>query len=115
MRSGKSESVHRERGAVNLRPKLLKTDGTVQEVAPRNGKAFKLREMQRMVGGDIEICYPPSKAGAIMVINTDGKILGLPLNRLATEMWQEFCQAGSARSGDPIVGDVLLCHDCQVE
>lgn len=34
---------------------LIKTDGTIEAVEPRNGKDFQLDEMQAMMGGYIDI------------------------------------------------------------
>lgn len=35
--------------------KIYKTDGTVVEAKPKNGKDFKLEELQAIVGGYIEV------------------------------------------------------------
>jgi len=41
---------------------------------------YSLADMQRIVGGDIEAVYPFQEPVAL-VCNSDGKLLGLPMNR----------------------------------
>ncbi|UVV58215.1 DUF3846 domain-containing protein [Bacteroides thetaiotaomicron] len=45
-------------------------------MAPANGSEFRLEEMQKMVGGIIEIVYFDDNT--VMVINEEGKLLVLP-------------------------------------
>jgi Domain of unknown function (DUF3846) len=85
--------------------KLIKTDGSVITVEPKNGTDFQLDELNEFVDGYIEVIRPPSMPGVIMVINEEGKLKGLPYNVVATLIWQ--C--------DDIVGNVLLCHHSQVK
>lgn len=87
--------------------KLIKTDGTIENVEPKNGTDFSLDEMQKFVGGYIEVAYPPSEHGAIMVVNEEGKLRGLPINKLASKAYFP--------NQDVIVGDVLLCHTSQIK
>lgn len=82
---------------------LMKTDGTVTKVAPKNGKVFSLEELQGFVGGYIEMPNPPSLHGSehpIMVANEEGHIHGLPFNKKASALF--------ANQGLGIVGDVIL-------
>jgi len=95
--------------------KHITADGKCTPVVPAKGGVFSYEELSKFVGGYIEIVEPPSKTGAIIVCNEEGKINGLPLNKLATEMWQEHAEPGSPRMSDPVVGNVLLCHTSQVE
>lgn len=85
---------------------LIKSNGETLEVTPENGKAFQLDELQKYVGGLIEIVR--TKLGKPMIINEEGKIDGLPLNQTASEIYQysEF---------DFIVGDVLICESNEIE
>lgn len=89
---------------------LYKTDGTVQEIQPKNGKDFKLDQLQALVGGYIEIVSLESKPLKIMVVNEDGKGLGLPINEKATEVARPFIQFY-----DCIVGDALVCLSKEVQ
>ena len=84
--------------------KLIRVDGTIDPVVPKNGEDFTLEELQAFVGGCIEIVHPPSQAGAILVVNEEGRLRGLPLNGIATAVY----------GLDFVVGDALLCHTSQV-
>ena len=77
---------------------IFHTDGTREKVSPANGSDFRLEEMQRMVGGIIEIVY--FEDNTVMVINEEGKLLGLPVNQTATDM--------AAIYNDVIVGNAIL-------
>jgi hypothetical protein len=66
--------------------KIIKTDGQIVPVEPKNGKDFKLEELQRIVGGYIQLFYLANESGEVMVMNEEGKIEGLPLNEKATEL-----------------------------
>ena len=95
--------------------KHIKANGQVIPVTPKDGKYFSYEELTAFVGGYIEMVRPPSKTGAVIICNEDGKAEGLPRNELATKMWQEHAEPGSMRMADHIVGDILLCHESQME
>ncbi len=96
--------------------KLIKTTGQIVPVMPRNGNDFTLSELYRLVGCEyIQIIRPPSSTGAIIVCDEEGKLNDKPLNLFATQMWQEHAEPGSDRLLDDVVGDVLLCHESQIE
>jgi hypothetical protein len=73
------------------------------ELLPRDGVAFTLEELQHVVGGYIEAVY--LRDGWIMMINEEGKLLGLPYNVLATHLARTH---GSLSADDYIVGDVVV-------
>ena len=87
----------------NDTPKIYKTDGSVTDVQQAKGKYFSLEELQKIVGGYIEIIYL-GQTGLVMVMNEEGKLDGLPINELASEIAQGYIQRY-----DKIVGDVLVC------
>lgn len=89
------------------RAKLYKTDGTILEVVPANGTDFQLKELQKIVGGYVEII--PVLNGKIMALDEEGKLKGKPVNDDATMI---FMQAGFY---DTIVGDVLVCDSEMVQ
>lgn len=73
--------------------KLIRPDGTVEDVVPKNGKKFKLEESQALVGGYIEFVQPLGRAllrfhglppNAIMYVDEEGLLKGLPLNPRAS-------------------------------
>lgn len=82
---------------------LYKTNGEQKKVTPKNGTDFSLRELQDFVGGYIQCCYFPND-NRVMVINEEGKLDNLPINRQATEIYQK-----EIYRGDYIVGDALVC------
>lgn len=84
--------------------KLIRTNGTVEAVKPKRGTAFTLKELQTLVGGYIEVLYPPSRTGAVLVVNEEGRLRGLPPNKVASAVY----------GGGFIVGDALLCHTSQI-
>jgi len=88
--------------------KIIKTNGEQIEVTPKNGKDFKLEELQEIVGGYIEVVWFPNDK--IMVINEEGKLLNLPINETATKIYFD-----AFSYNDVIVGDVLICGTNQVE
>lgn len=61
---------------------ILIKDGTTRPIAPMNGTDYSLREMQHYVGGPIETLRVGKK---IMVVNEEGKIRGMKLNKVATD------------------------------
>lgn len=75
----------------------IKADGTAETVSPQ-GKKWSLPEIQKMVGGYFEIIlHTRLKAGLVLLVNEDGRSLGLPDNAQA-----------SAAAGQRIVGDALI-------
>lgn len=87
---------------------IIKTNGETIDVKPKNGKDFKLRELQKIVDGYIEIVWLPNDK--IMVVNEDGKLRGLETNVEATRIYYNVFGYT-----DIIVGDVLICDANQVE
>ena len=84
---------------------LIKSTGEEIEVFPKNKTDFQLTELQKIVGGFIEIVK--TKDGKTMVINEEGKVNDLPINQKASELYpyNEF---------DFIVGDVLICNENEI-
>jgi len=95
---------------------LIKTNGDVQRVTPKNGMEFTLEELQGFVGEYIEAVYAiqPGRfahlggdddiqPGDVMFVNEDGKRKRLPFNETATKLYLH-------RQYDVIVGDVIICR-----
>lgn len=79
---------------------VIKTDGTIVEVKPKNGRDFQLKEMYELIGCDcIELVYPnPTQ---VMVVDEEGWLRDNPIvNKKASAIY-----------GVPeaIVGNVLVC------
>ena len=85
---------------------LMKSNGDVEEVAPNNGKTFSLQELQQYVQGYIEIVGVGDK---YLILNEEGKLIGLELNVKATEIFIKYRGAT-----DVVVGDVLLADDDEI-
>ena len=94
----------------SYQPFLIKPDDEKQEVNPKNGTDFSLEELQGFVGGYVQILH--MGRGELMVINEEGKLMNLPLNRDATSIahWR-----GRLLEGDYIVGPALICHKSQIK
>lgn len=88
---------------------ILKENYDVFKIKPRNGKDFKLDELQKIVNGSIEIIDIPSR-NMIMVINENGKYECNP-NPIATEY---AVKNHAIRLFDYICGNVLLCESSMV-
>ena len=86
---------------------LIKADGQRQKVEPKNGEKFKLEELQGYVDGYIEAIFLDDDT--VMVVNEEGKLLGLPYNQLASI---KFLHEKGYH--EPIVGDVLVCKRNQM-
>lgn len=119
---------------------IYRPDGSSQDVRPANGRCFDLGELQRIVGegtptgrGYIEI-VPCKDKQHILVLNEEGKLLGLPINVKASELAALPTQADLDRlraalgdtlivvgdddplhDPDVIVGTVLMCASHEVE
>jgi len=76
-------------------PLWIPVQGRPKEVMPANNTDFKLREVQKMVGGYVEVVY--LRDGRIMLVDEEGLLKGSPLNREASRM-----------AGRPIVGPAVV-------
>lgn len=83
--------------------RLIKTTGQITDEFPNDGNVFSLEELQKFVDGYIEVVILDQDR--VMIVNEDGKLLGLPINYTATKIWKGNAQ----RMRDFIVGDALLC------
>ena len=83
---------------------LLHPDGEYKVIAPADGTTFTLDELQELVGGFIQVLSLP-KYGVNIILNEDGKNMGLPVNENA----QEWALAAGVAPDDHLVGNVLLC------
>ena len=83
----------------------IKPDMTA-EVHTHKNLEMGLSFLQKQVGGYIQIVparlpKTPSVKGLQLVLNEEGKLIGLPYNKLATVLY--------GNPYDDIVGDVLIC------
>jgi len=79
--------------------RIIHVDGTEKELA---GKP-SLEELQKAVGGYIEVAEIPGSS-KILVVNEEGLLQQLPLNPSASAMALQL-----------IVGDVVLCNRADLD
>lgn len=89
---------------------LYKTDGSMVVVKPKNGTDFKYEELRTFVGGMVEIVPTPN--GRLIVVNEEGKLIGLPYNNKGSDIWKsEYPISEYPNNNDEtIVGDMLYCE-----
>lgn len=81
--------------------RVIRVDGTQEEVEPGDGLRFSLEELQGFVGGLIEFI---DLGEGYMIVNEEGKLIGLPYNQVATRIARPVLFAF-----DPgVFGDVLV-------
>ena len=98
-----------------MRAYVLTYKGERLEAKPKRGEdgrereTFPLEQMQDIVGGYIEVVGLTDEV--LMVVNEEGKLNNLPLNKEATKLfWRCFPE-----SPDYIVGNVLVCESSMIE
>lgn len=87
---------------------IIKANGEFEKTEPINGVTFSLEELKKIVGGHIEVDYLPNIG--YIVVHEEGKLIGLPLNKTATAIYQV-----TTGTSDYVVGNVLICHHSQIE
>ncbi len=88
---------------------IIRPNGSRETVTPASKKkGFEYEFLKTTVGGYIEVVSLSEHT--IMVINEEGKLLGLPINKAATEIFRENTQ-----SSDYICGAVLICGSKEVK
>lgn len=96
-----------------------KTDSTTENVFPKNGKHFTYEELQSYTkeGDDSMVQIVPLASGRFMVVNEEGKLIGLKLNNRATDVWRaEYPIEDYLHNNDElIVGSALVCESSEIE
>lgn len=87
--------------------RLIKSNGKEILVFPENEGVFKLREVQEVIGGDVEIL--PIEIDSVMIIHKDCELKHLTFNKRATDI---AFQNNVFRC---ITGDVLICASEEIE
>lgn len=94
-------------------------DGKFKEVSPINGKFFTYPELQNFVkeGDNDMIEIVPLPSGKSIVVNENGKLIGLPINKLATEFWKvEYPITQYPENNDElIVGNALVASEEELQ
>ena len=89
---GKEEKMARQKSTEAF---LYREDGSIDIVRPSNGKDFELDELQKLIGGTVEL--KPYMKRWFAVFDEEGTLKRLPLNESASE-----------RVGYELVGPVLF-------
>ena len=86
---------------------LLRTDGSHENITPKNGKTFKfVGEAYDLIGARmIQICE--THDGRLLLVDEEGKLTGKPINVAATALY-------AYGAVDPIVGDAIVCDTHQL-
>ena len=85
---------------------LIKVDGTIMDILPKNKKHFKLKEMYGILSCRL-VEFVRTKNEDLMILDEEGKLRNNwrnNINNKATELYKYG-------EDDPIVGDVLICKD----
>jgi hypothetical protein len=96
---------------------LFKADGKWEVVNVPTGEK-QCDFLQNLVGGWIEVItmYPKDANGAEVAVcayvNEEGKIMGLPYNKAATNFWYStYANRGVHLGSDYLAGDVVFLED----
>ena len=92
-------------------PIYYKIDGYTAEVLPKNKKHFTYDELRLFVGSRIETV--PLPGGKVIVVHEEGKLIGLPINRNATEEWKKAYPIKDYphNNDELIAGDALITEN----
>lgn len=85
---------------------ILHSDGSKTAVHPHENGKFSLEQLQKYVGGYIEVINLTEDR--VLIVNEDGKFAGHPFNEQATQLAHQ-CNAIFVR--DFIVGDAVLIEN----
>lgn len=88
--------------------KIVRANGAVEDVMPRNGKDFTPEEINAIVDGYMELV---DMGKEWMVVNEEGKLSNLPFNPVATAVYHSKYPT----TNDYIVGDVLVCPKSMIK
>ena len=94
--------------------KLLKTDGTEEELVPKNGTDFSLQEIHDILGcATFELLQGGKRNNnMIMLVDEDAKEKGIGENRKASIEWDKW---NLPLQSDLILGNVILCLEEMVK
>ena len=88
--------------------KIIKTDGTIEDV--KLDKENKLKHLQKLVGGFIEILHMDD--GRKLIVNEEGFIKGLEDNPKATQVARTFAPKYLCMG---IKGNAVVCEADEVD
>ena len=83
---------------------VIKSDGSIKDAKPMDKKKFTLQELQEVVNGMFEIIELP-RQDCYMIVNEERNLLKLPLNMVASQLYEI-----SYAVPNQIEGDVMVCN-----
>ena len=84
---------------------IIKSNGTIEIVEPKNGTDFSLSELKQAIGGGyVEVVS--LDRDTYLVVDEEGLLKNLPYNYTATKLYNFI---------SPIVGDALVCKKDQIK
>jgi hypothetical protein len=95
-----------------METQIIKTTGEEIKVEPKNGTDFSLQELQKIVGGYVEIV--DISENEYMIVNEEGHLVDLAYNKKATEIFKQSRYSKFYRQHE-IVGNVLICKRNQIK
>ena len=98
---------------------FYKVSGEIEEVKPENGKTFSYEELQGFVGegSDKMVEIVPLPSGKSIIVNEEGKLIGLKKNENATALWKkEYPFAQYPDNNDELIaGNALVVSEDELE
>ena len=95
-----------------------KTDGEIKAVKPKKD-FFSYKELQEFIkdGNNKMVKIVPMPSGKLMVVNEEGKLIGLPKNEKATEIWKkEYPISEYPNNNDELIcGNALVADEREIE
>jgi len=87
---------------------FIDTNGNREMVYPSQKNTFSINELQSYVGGLVQIV--PLGKGRNLICHEEGKIIGLPKNNSATEIWNDHypVEKYPINNDKLVVGNVLI-------
>lgn len=93
--------------------KLIKPDGTEEEIVPENETDFTLHEINKIIGcSTFELLQRTSPVGMLMLTDEDSVGKELPKNETATNIWKDW---NFPHSCSDILGNAILCPEEMVK
>ena len=90
---------------------FYETNGSITILLPQIGHQFSYAELKGMVKGMVQIVPLPD--GKSIIVNEEGKLIGLPVNEAATAEWkrQYPIEKYPLNNDELIVGNALIVDD----
>jgi hypothetical protein len=90
---------------------LYTTDGRQVDITPKNNKGLTYDTMRAAVAGMVEIVPMPN--GKVLICNEEGKLIGLPENPRATQLWKKLypIEKYPHNNDELVVGNVIIADE----